>query len=198
MIFVGGLDPFRKGIYDILKALPMVIGACKNICFTFGGDNVRDALDNSLDSLFTRWVSFRGWVSEAEKVALYRAADLLLLPSYEEGLPYVIVEAMAARLPIISTPVGAIPEVIEEGINGFLINPGDYQALARRIVRLCRGEELRLQTGHTNRDKAIRLYAQDVIFQELEVIYDQLVYNQQHEAKDPRLSDSKNGPLPHG
>jgi len=178
VIFIGGLDPFRKGIYDILKGLPMVIGMCKNICFTFtGGDNVRDALNNSLDSLFTPWVSSRGWLSEAEKVSLYRTADLLLLPSYEEGLPYVIVEAMAAGLPIISTPVGAIPEVIEEGINGFLINPGDYQALARRIVRLCRDEELRLQIGHANRDKARRLYAQEVIFQKLEAIYDQLSCN---------------------
>ena len=198
VIFVGGLDPFRKGIYDILKALPMVIGACKNVHFTFtGGDNVRHALNQRLDSNFAPWMSFRGWLSEAEKEALYREADLLLLPSYEEGMPYVIVEAMAAGLPIISTPVGAIPEVIEEGINGFLINPGDYQALARRVVQLCRDEELRLQIGHTNRDKASRLYAQEVIFQELEAIYDQLVHSQQHnKAKDPRPSDSKNGPLP--
>lgn len=196
VIFIGGLDPFRKGIYDILKALPMVIGVCRNVRFTFtGGDNVRDALDNSLDPLFTPWVSFRGWISEAEKVALYRAADLLLLPSYEEGLPYVIVEAMAGGLPIISTPVGAIPEVIEEGINGFLIDPGDYEALAQRIVRLCQDDELRLQISHTNRDKARRLYAQELIFQKLEAIYDRLVNNQQHDkAKAP--SDSKNRSLP--
>jgi len=62
-----------------------------NVYFTFaGGDNVRDALGNLLDSLFTPWVSFRGWVSGAEKVALHRAADLLLLLSYDEGMPYVI------------------------------------------------------------------------------------------------------------
>lgn len=197
VIFIGGLDPFRKGIYDILKALPIVMSACKNICFTFtGGDNVRYALDNSLDPLFTPWVSFRDWLSEAEKAALYRAADLLLLPSYEEGLPYVIVEAMAAALPIISTPVGAIPEVIEEGINGFLINPGDYQALARRIVRLCQDEELRLQIGHTNREKASRLYAQDVIFQELEAIYDQLLASNITRRRSLRHGDSKTGPSP--
>lgn len=197
VIFIGGLDPFRKGIYDILKALPMVISACKDIRFTFtGGDNVRYALDNSLDPLFAPWVSFRGWLSEIEKEALYRAADLLLLPSYEEGLPYVIVEAMAAGLPIVSTPVGAIPEVIEEGINGFLITPGEYQTLARRIVRLCRDEQLRLQIGHTNRDEASRLYAQDVIFQELEAIYDQLLASNMTRRKSFRPSDSKNRFLP--
>lgn len=194
VLFVAGLYPFRKGIYDILKALPIVIGACKNVCFTFtGGDNVQHALDHSLDSCFTPWVSFRGWIAEAEKVALYHAADLLLLPSYEEGLPYVIIEAMAAGLPIISTHVGAIPEVIKEGTNGFLINPGDYEALAGRIVRLCRDEELRLQIGHANHDKATRLYAQDVIFQELEAIYDQLVNNQQRGKVTGLIpSDSKN------
>jgi glycosyltransferase involved in cell wall biosynthesis len=199
VIFVGGLDPFRKGIYDVLKALPMVIGTCKNVYFTFtGGDNVRYALGNSLDPLFTPWVSFRGWISEAEKAALYSGADLLLLPSHEEGVPYVIVEAMAAGLPIIATPVGAIPEVIEEGINGFLINPGDYEALAQRIVRLCQDEELRLQIGHTNREKARRLYRQDVIFQELEAIYDQLMTRNMTRRKSLRLSDSKHGSLPKG
>lgn len=103
---------------------------------------------------------------------------------------------MAAGLPIISTPVGALPEVIEEGINGFLINPGDYQALARRIVRLCQDEQLRLQIGHTNRDKASRLYAQDVIFQELEAIYDQLLASNMTRRKSLRLGDSKTGPSP--
>lgn len=193
VVFVGGLDPFRKGIHDILKALPIVIDVCKNVCFTFtGGPNVQHALDHSLDSRFTPWVSFRGWIAETEKAALYRAADLLILPSYEEGLPYVIIEAMSAGLPIIATPVGAIPEVIKEGINGFLINPGDYKALAERIVRLCRDEELRLRIGHTNLDEANRLYAQEVIFQELEAIYDQLVNNQQHgKATGPLPSDSK-------
>jgi glycosyltransferase involved in cell wall biosynthesis len=197
VLFVGGLDPFRKGIYDILKALPIVIGACRNAYFTFtGGPNVQHALDHSLDSCFTPWVSFQGWVAEAEKAALYRAADLLILPSYEEGLPYVIIEAMATGLPIIATQVGAIPEVIKEHINGFLISPGDYRALAERILRLCRDAELRLQIGCANYEEAKRLYVQEAVFQELEAVYDRLCNHRQNgKAIAPVTSEPKDGSL---
>lgn len=179
ILFIGGRDPFRKGIFDILKALPTVIRNHRKVRLILtGGGNVTYAIEQTADLGVENHISYLGWVSEIQKAELYASADMLLLPSYEEALPYVILEAMAARLPIISTPIGAIPEVIEEGINGFLVNPGDCEALAERIGRLCRDDELRLQMGHTNRDKVKRLYMQDVIFQELEAIYDQLVNNQ--------------------
>jgi glycosyltransferase involved in cell wall biosynthesis len=116
-----------------------------------------------------------GWVSDSEKWAIYQKADLLILPSYEEGLPYVIIEAMASGLPIISTPVGGIPEVIKEGINGFLINPGDYEALANRIIQLVQNKELRLTIGHKNQEDAKNKYAQEQIFLNLENIYNHLM-----------------------
>jgi glycosyltransferase involved in cell wall biosynthesis len=175
ILFLGGVDPFRKGIYDILKALPIVINARKDVIFLFaGGENVKQALDQALRHDLMPWVSFLGWVSEAEKWRLYQQADLLLLPSCEEGLPYVLIEAMLSGLPIITTPVGGIPEVIREGRNGYLVNPGDFEALADRIISLSRDERLRLSMGKLNQEQAQQLYSQESIFRELENIYDYL------------------------
>jgi glycosyltransferase involved in cell wall biosynthesis len=103
---------------------------------------------------------------------------LLILPSYEEGLPYVIIEAMLSGLPVISTSVGGIPEVVKDGVNGFLINPGDYKSLADRIIYLCCDEQLRLSIGNSNREEAQLLYSQEIIFRELEDIYDKLIERQ--------------------
>ena len=176
VLFVGGVDPFRKGINDILMALPVVIEAHRECLFTFtGGENLQCALDESLDPRLRPWVSYLGWIDEGEKGELYRSADLLVLPSYEEGLPYVIVEAMAAGLPIVATPVGAIPEVINDGINGLLVKPGDYRALADKLLTLCRNEGLRSRIGRANRERARLLFSQEVVFQELETIYDHLI-----------------------
>lgn len=176
ILFIGGVDPFRKGIYDILKALPTVVGKIKEIRFTLtGGENTQKALNDALEPNFTPWVSFQGWISDAEKLELYQTSDLLLLPSYEEGLPYVLIEAMAYGLPIITTPVGGIPEVIKDGINGFLINPGDYESLANRIIYLSQNEQLRLSMGDINREEFRQYYSQEFIFRDLEATYSNLI-----------------------
>ncbi|MBC7876523.1 MAG: glycosyltransferase family 4 protein [Anaerolineales bacterium] len=178
ILFIGGVEPFRKGIYDILKALPIVINKFKEVRFTFtGGQNTEQALHDALDPNFASWVSFRGWVSELEKWDIYQASDLLLLPSYEEGLPYVLIEAMAYGLPIITTPVGGIPEVVRDGTNGILITPGDYEALANAIVHLVQNEQLRLLMGNNNREDAKKYYSQEIIFNELEAAYSSLIEN---------------------
>jgi len=77
----------------------------------------------------------------------YKHADIFVLPSYNEGLPMSILEAGSFGLPVISTPVGGIPEVIEDGVNGYLIEPGDIEALKDRLLLLANGPELREKMG---------------------------------------------------
>lgn len=81
-------------------------------------------------------VEFVGPVFGGAKRAQYRAADVLLLPTYAEGLPYALLEGMAAGLPVIATPVGGIPDVVREGVHGLLVPPRDAPAIARAIARL--------------------------------------------------------------
>lgn len=174
-LFIGGRDPVRKGVLDVLKAFAIVARAKQDIKLVLtGGDNLVYALEQATDPIIEDRISFLGYVSESEKIELYGSADMLLLPSYDEGLPYVVLETMAAGLPIITTPIGGIPDVVNDTVNGFLIDPGDYRALAQRILVLCQDGELRKKIGNDNREKVAAHYSEDVVFSKLELIYEEL------------------------
>jgi glycosyltransferase involved in cell wall biosynthesis len=175
VLFMGGQYPFRKGLADILQAIPHVIEQNSNVTFSFsGGDNVRSIVPQCEELGISQQVKFLGWISEETKLALYRDSDILILPSYDEGLPYVIIEALASGIPIVSTHVGGIPEVIEEGVNGFLIEPGDWRALTESILRLSQQPGLRKAIGRANTKKAETQYSKKVALQRIKEIYDGL------------------------
>jgi glycosyltransferase involved in cell wall biosynthesis len=81
-------------------------------------------------------VQFVGPVAGEQKTRLLQAADVLLLPSYSEGLPYALLEAMASGMPAVTCPVGAIPDVMQDGKHGLLVPPRDRLALAKAIAAL--------------------------------------------------------------
>jgi glycosyltransferase involved in cell wall biosynthesis len=109
-----------------------------------------------------------GTVRGAEKAALLNEADVFVLPSYQEGLPMAILEAMAAGLAIVATPVGGIPEVVQDGYNGFLVAPGDIGALSEKLAILVGDPQLRELMGRRSRRFAeeqldVRSYADRLV-----------------------------------
>jgi glycosyltransferase involved in cell wall biosynthesis len=82
---------------------------------------------------------------------LLSEADIMVLPSYNEGLPLAILEALAASVTVITTPVGAIPEIIESEISGFLVEPGDLESLTATLKRLIVDPSLRQVIGGAGR-----------------------------------------------
>jgi glycosyltransferase involved in cell wall biosynthesis len=101
--------------------------------------------------------------------------DLLVLPSYNEGLPYVVIEAMASGLSVIASSVGGIPEAIRHGENGYIIEPGDSQSLARYILSLAADREFREAMGEHNRQRAVEHYSSDVALGQLERAFDEVM-----------------------
>ncbi len=99
----------------------------------------------------TEFFEFRGWVIGDEKNKSFLETDIFVLPSYKEGLPNALLEAMAYGLPVITTPVGAIPEVIVDGMNGILVNPGNITELGTAILTLFQDNEKRKQMGENAR-----------------------------------------------
>ena len=81
-------------------------------------------------------VTFTGWVSQDAARALMVNSDALILPAYDEGLPLVILEALASRTPVICTPVGSIPEVLEDRRTALFVSPGDEAGIAAAILTL--------------------------------------------------------------
>lgn len=173
ILFMGGADPLRKGILDVIKTIPIVTSENDNVRFLFtGGETVKIYLEKLLSTNMGKYVRFLGWIDERDKLALYKSADILVLPSYNEGLPYVIIEALAVGLPVIATNVGGIPEVIEEGVNGFLIQPGDFHALAKNIINLSNNEKLRKRISQENKEKAKSNYSLNTVLNQIKEIYD--------------------------
>ncbi|MGD0613726.1 MAG: glycosyltransferase family 4 protein [Anaerolineales bacterium] len=178
VLFVGHLGQ-AKGVFDILRAVPLVLASREDAVFLFaGGAHEARILEEmqrySAEASLGNAVQFLGEVTGQAKLDLFRRATLFILPSYVEGLPYSLLEAMAVGLPVITTTVGAIPEIIEEGHHGFLIQPGDYAALARRIILLLGDESLGQRMGLANRRLIRDHYLPDAAMTQLVAIYDRL------------------------
>ena len=189
VLFVGGLG-HRKGVYDILKAIPRVAEKHPSARFIFAGqeeargewDRIHEVCtENHLES----YAQFPGCVTGLAKLDLFLRADVFVLPSYGENLPYSLLEAMAAGLPVITTPVGAIPEIVEDGINGFLIQPGDWEALAERTSLLLQHVGLRTVMSHANRNKVRHGFMPESAMERFDAIYKKLLTEKQSARAEP-------------
>lgn len=129
LLFVGSIDR-RKGIVDLLKALSSTkISFTLNICGSFVDENIKKECENiCLSEENKERINFNGYISGDRKRELYFESDVLILPSYGEGFPLVLMEAIASGCYVITTKVGAIPEVFDQK-TGSLLTPGDVDAL---------------------------------------------------------------------
>jgi glycosyltransferase involved in cell wall biosynthesis len=136
-LFLGRIGD-RKGIFDLLKMLADNVDYYQGkIKLTIGGDGEIERLKAFIDeNNLHQLVEYAGWVSSDKKHALLSNTQVYILPSYNEGLPISILEAMSYGLPILSTNVGGTPEVVENEVNGFVFEPGDIAAMGKGIDSL--------------------------------------------------------------
>ncbi len=174
-LFLGAIGN-RKGIFDLLQVLKQnreyYEGKIKLIV---GGNGEVDKLkkiilDNSLQEI----VLFKGWVSGEEKANLLKTTDVYILPSYNEGLPLSILEAMSYGMPIISTDVGGISEVVHDDQNGCLIKPGDLSQLDASLRKFVEDPALLKRYGLKSLDIVMPYYSKSVI-PKLNMIYEDLL-----------------------
>jgi glycosyltransferase involved in cell wall biosynthesis len=179
VLFVGGLSD-KKGVFDILKAVPTVVSCFRDTRFLFAGSPenaiVWDEIKRvCVEGKLNESVEFLGVVTGQEKIDLFQTATVFVLPSYVDNFPYVLLEAMSTGLPVITTPVGAIPEFVEDGKNGFLIEPGDYGALADRIIELLRDSTLRHEMALANTTLIQKDYLPETASYRFNQIYSNLI-----------------------
>jgi glycosyltransferase involved in cell wall biosynthesis len=135
VISVGRLSP-EKGHLNLIAAAPAVAAARPRSRFLIVGDGpLRLELEEATQA--RRLGASVMFLGERRDVGeLLAASDVFVLPSFKEGLPLALLEAMARRKPVIAAPVGEIPTVVTHGVSGLLIDPADAPALARAIIRL--------------------------------------------------------------
>jgi len=151
----------RKGRKEVLESVPTVCEATPNVQFLWLSDSVAEDTYQSRLALLSEQKRFRLispsliGQSRLDVFKMIAAADLFVLPSYVEGLPIALLEAMAMGLPAISTEVNGIPEAIHHGETGFLISTRDSNALAVRIAELISSSDIAYKLGKAGRQKVL-------------------------------------------
>jgi glycosyltransferase involved in cell wall biosynthesis len=170
-LFLGRIAE-HKGIFDlvdlVIKEQASLRGKCK---FLIGGNHEVDRLkktitDGGIDDL----AEYIGWVQDDEKDRFFSMCDYFILPTYHEAMPMTILEALSFGKPVITTPVGSIPEVIETGKNGMLFPPGDMGQLKKIIFTLL-NDRSKYDCMRNNAVRSAKYFYPESIKTELEKLY---------------------------
>lgn len=162
LLFVGRLAAV-KGVPMLLEALRDLSGDHPALHLTLVGDGPeRAALERRAREMgLTSRITFAGYRSQAEVAALLREATALVLPSFAEGVPVVLMEAMAARVPVVATRIAGVPELVEDGVSGLLVPPGDAHALRIALGRCLYDANLCRAMGDAGRLRVTAEFASD-------------------------------------
>lgn len=171
LLFLGHLLP-EKGVFDLLEAFAQVTRQFPDLRLVLGGIGRIEALRERAAQLgVSDRIELPGWLGPEEKSAALAASTLFLLPSYIEGMPMALLEAMSWGLPVIATPVGGIPQVVTNEVNGLLVQPGDVAALASATTRLLADPALSGRLGNAARTTIERGFSLDDALARLSNIY---------------------------
>lgn len=172
VLFVGTLTP-RKGVQYLIKAMPKILRENLDTTLVIVGADygfLNNLKDLSHELGVGNEVLFTGPVTNERLLEAYSACDVFCLPSEREGLPTVILEAMASEKPVVATNVGGNPYVINNGITGVLVEPKNEEQLADSIIKLLLDENFARKMGN-NGKKIARNYDWKVIAEKTEKVY---------------------------
>ncbi len=168
IIFLGRITA-PKGAFDLIRAAALVRGNFKlTLC---GNGELASAMALVKELGLGAKVDFAGWVAGVEKEELLARAQLFVLPSHYEGVPIAILEAMSWALPVVSTSVGGIPEVVTNGVEGLLVAPADIHGLAEALNRLLSDSTRCREMGSAGRSRIEHEYSQAVLHPQLEQLW---------------------------
>jgi len=165
----------QKGYDHLIRAMPMVQSAFPGVKLLILGEGEEENnLKKLADSLeLTEKVIFTGLRSDVD--SLLHCIEIFVLPSRWEGLPNVLLEAMAAGKPVVATAVGGIPELVVQGVTGVLVPPQDTLALADAIKGLLSDEKRALAMGSAGRQRVQQCFSMDAMISKTEALYQELL-----------------------
>ena len=135
----------EKGIIEFVRSIPFTLKDNKSIEFLVGGDgDLMNWVRNEVEGIRLNYnvkITITGWITE-DLLNYLNKLKLLVLPSYSEGLPTIVLEAMACGTPVLATPVGAIPDVIKDGETGFILENKTPECIAKNVTRVLEYQNL--------------------------------------------------------
>lgn len=174
ILFLGEIGK-RKGCYDIPEIYGRVLEKGERLPLIMAGDGELAEVKKLFeDRDLQKDISFPGWVRGADKDKCLKESGIFLFPSYYEGMPMAVLEAMAYGMAIVTTRVGGIPHLLEDGVNGYLCEPGDIEGLSKRLLELSKDGDERRKMGERARQKAIEEYSMESHIKKLMDLYDRV------------------------
>jgi glycosyltransferase involved in cell wall biosynthesis len=148
ILFLGNPSR-RKGVHDLIAALaePPLRDMDWHVTVAGGGDEIATFRETTHAAGLSERVDFTGWVGRAETMALLESADILVLPSYAEGMAMSVLEGMSYGLCVVCTPVGSLQYVVENEVAGLIVEPGNVPALRQALSRAVEDRGLRNRLG---------------------------------------------------
>lgn len=181
VVFVGAFIK-RKGILELVVSFASSKLDCKlHLC----GDGPLMVAARQLvkDLNIETQVVFHGWVGFEQKISIFKSCRLFVLPSFNEGLPLTIIEAIASSCVVLSTNVGAIPEVIRHGINGFIFEPGDFKQLSELLRNTYSDTSLLDQISSSGLNEYNKRFRSEVVIPQIKAVYMRLDKDFDQESK---------------
>jgi phosphatidylinositol alpha-1,6-mannosyltransferase len=187
ILFVGRLAR-RKGVKEFVEnCLPVIVQELPETCFVVAGGNPTDSLTHRDDVMAEIEVALRnsglqnharlcGEVGDDELIKLYRSCDVVVLPALAladdvEGFGMVLLEAGAAGKPVIATKVGGIPDAVDDGRTGILVNAGDYRELSKSVLELLADANRRQTMGELSRRRMQTEFSWETVVESYESVF---------------------------
>jgi glycosyltransferase involved in cell wall biosynthesis len=172
LLYVGRLT-YQKGVDVLIQALHKLASKIQFEVELVGDGNARRPLERMVQKFgLAERLHFTGWLDQTEIPQRYQQADIFVLPSRDEGMANVILEAMASGLPVIATSIAGNVELVQHGENGLLVTPDDPEQLADALLALMNEVELRQRMGSSGRALVERGYSWNHMAEQyLEVIH---------------------------
>ena len=171
LLFMSRMEA-EKGVFELLEAFVHIKERDPAVRLVMVGDGpARPGLEDFVTRHKLSDVIFTGYLRGSDKARTLLEADLFILPTYSEGCPVSLLEAMAAGLPCITNAVGGIPDIFRDGRNGILLNGVSVPSLTQAIELMLSDSALREQVGQHNRRQAWENYEANVVTRRIEALY---------------------------
>lgn len=166
----------EKGYLDLIEAFAQI--ACKypEWQLVLAGNGSQDeGINKSVSLGVAKRVKFLGWIKGVDKDRVFRSASIFCLPSYAEGFPMAVLDAWAYGIPVVTTPVGGIPDIVFDGKNGLLFKPGDVNELAQKLSILIDNQDLSAKISLESMNLAQTTFNCTTIANQIAGIYDEIL-----------------------
>lgn len=176
-ILYAGTVNERKGYRDLIRAFALIIRKYPDWKLVIAGNgDIEHGKELAREIFVSDKVLFTGWITGKEKQYYFSSASVFCLPSYAEGFPMAVLDAWAYGLPVVTTPVGGIPDVVVNDKNGLLFKPGDVDNLSIQLDKIISNKELRERIERESIKLSETTFNINTINEQLDVIYTNVFY----------------------